>query len=134
MTREEKIEAFTMRIDGHTYQEIADKLGVTRQCIHQMLGADRRSKVALNDKGFIYPNLMKWMIENGVPIYDLYKKMGYTSSDSSKVYKRLRGDIRFTICDIRKILEITGMSFEECFSLKEGAVEIDDIKAMREKI
>lgn len=74
MTREEKIEAFTMRLDGETYQEIADKFGVTRQYIHQMLGGDRRSKVALNDRGFIYPNLMKWMIENGVPIYELYKK------------------------------------------------------------
>ncbi len=41
MTREEKIEAFTMRLDGETYQEIADKFGVTRQYIHQILGGDR---------------------------------------------------------------------------------------------
>lgn len=126
MTREEKIEAFAMRLDGETYQEIADKFGVTRQYIHQMLGGDRRSKVALNDRGFIYPNLMKWMIENGVPIYELYKKMGYKSSDCSKIYQRLRGESRFTISDIRKILEITKLSFEECFEIREGATEVSD--------
>lgn len=33
MTREQKIEAFAMRIDGYTLEEIAQKFGVTREWI-----------------------------------------------------------------------------------------------------
>lgn len=37
MNREDKIEVFKMRLDGFTYQEIAEKFGVSKQYINQML-------------------------------------------------------------------------------------------------
>ena len=39
MTREEKIDAFTMRLDGYTLQEIGDKYGLTKERIRQMFAA-----------------------------------------------------------------------------------------------
>lgn len=42
----------------------------------------------------------------------------------TKIYRPLRGESRFTISDIRKILEITKLSFEECFKVREGATEV----------
>lgn len=39
MTKEQKLQAYAMRLDGCTYQEIANKFGVTRQCIQQNIGA-----------------------------------------------------------------------------------------------
>ena len=36
MTKEEKIDAFTMRLDGYTLQEIGDKYGLTRERIRKM--------------------------------------------------------------------------------------------------
>lgn len=37
MTREEKIKAFEMRMDGATLQQIGNEFGVTRECIRQVL-------------------------------------------------------------------------------------------------
>lgn len=37
LTREQKIEAFTMRIDGYTYDEIGAKLGMSKQNVHKWM-------------------------------------------------------------------------------------------------
>ena len=37
MTRQQKIEAFTMRIDGYSFNQIAEKFGVSRQAVQQIL-------------------------------------------------------------------------------------------------
>ena len=54
MTREQKIEAFTMRVDGLSYEEIANKYGVSKQYIYQELCENTKKG---NIKGVIYPNL-----------------------------------------------------------------------------
>lgn len=35
MTKEQKVEAYSMYLDGCTYQEIGDKFGISRQRVHQ---------------------------------------------------------------------------------------------------
>lgn len=37
MTKEQKVEAYSMYLDGCTYQEIGDKFGISRQRVHQLL-------------------------------------------------------------------------------------------------
>ena len=39
LTREEKIDMFSMRLDGYTLQEIGDKYGVTREAVRRMFAA-----------------------------------------------------------------------------------------------
>lgn len=51
MTREQKIEAFTMRIDGYSFNQIAEKFGVSRQAIQQIL---RYSISTTKKKNFTY--------------------------------------------------------------------------------
>lgn len=36
MTREEKIDAFAMRLDGFTYEEIGQKYGMSRERVRQI--------------------------------------------------------------------------------------------------
>ena len=37
MTKEQKVEAYSMYLDGCTYQEIGDKFGISRQLVHQLI-------------------------------------------------------------------------------------------------
>ena len=60
MTKEEKIDAFTMRLDGYTLQEIGDKYGLTKERIRQIL--EKSCKNERNTmKNYVYPNLADWM-------------------------------------------------------------------------
>ena len=68
MNREDKIEVFKMRLDGFTYQEIAEKFGVSKQYINQMLQnviSERRNK-AVNK--IVYPNIANWLKDNDCSI------------------------------------------------------------------
>lgn len=125
MTREQKLEAYGMRLDGCTYQEIADKFGVTKQCIQQSLfpSTDRRNK-RHNSEICIYAGLAQFIDENNVTQRKLGRviEMNYVEQNSTNIRKRITGETPFKINEIYKILEFTGMTFEECFALKEREV------------
>ena len=113
MTREDKIKAFVMRLDGSTFQEIADEFGVSRQCIQQTLSDETtgHKKVAK----CIYPGIEKWMRENYCTAYMLHKKMGLWGENTAPMYNRLNGTTEFTLNDIKVLLDVTGMTFDEAF-------------------
>lgn len=115
MTREEKIEAFTMRVDGATYQEISNKFGVTKQCIEQMLRPRDRKRPKIS-KQCIYSGLAQYIKDNNLTYSKLEKIMGVNSVTT--VSKKIKGKTLFTIVEIERILEKTGMTFEECFKKK----------------
>lgn len=120
MTREEKIEAFAMRLDGKTYEEIGKRFGLTKQRIEQILNVSGRD---MSLKGIIYPNLCRHIREHygSVPKFD--DALGYAGRNPNLMYRRLRGEGTIAISEVRKILELTGMTFEECFALSDGAAE-----------
>jgi len=60
MTREEKIEAFTMLQDGYTYDQIGKRFGISKQRAHQILHAGPRAR----KWKWVYPNLKKWITAN----------------------------------------------------------------------
>lgn len=119
MTREEKIEAFAMRLDGKTYEEIGKRFGLTKQRIEQILNVSGRD---MSLRGIIYPNLLRHIREHygSVPKFDDALCAG---RNPSLMYRRLRGEGIITISEVREILELTGMTFEECFALADGAAE-----------
>lgn len=124
MTKEQKLQAYAMRLDGCTYQEIANKFGVTRQCIQQNIGAvgvtrDNRHQVLRLSENCIYTGLAKFIKENEVSSVVLADVIGVCRIAA---YKRIVGERNFNISDIYKILNYTGMTFEECFELKESEV------------
>ena len=112
MTREEKIDAFTMRLDGYTLQEIGDKYGVTRERIRQMF-AQVTTESGISRKNYIYPNIADWMIENDVAQWLFCKELGCGQATISGY---LTGRISPSFEFINKVLEITKMPYEVAFS------------------
>ena len=44
MTKEQKVEAYSMYLDECTYQEIGEKFGISRQRVHQLLSEPLTNK------------------------------------------------------------------------------------------
>ena len=112
MTREEKIDAFTMRIDGYTLEEIGEKYGVTRERIRQMF-EQVVTESGISRKNYIYPNIADWMIENGITQAKLCKKLGCSQNTVSHY---LTGKNSPTFAFINLMLELTKMPYEVAFS------------------
>ena len=130
MNREDKIEVFKMRLDGFTYQEIAEKYGVSRQYINQMLQnviSEKRNK-ALNK--IVYPNIANWLKDNECSISEFVIRVGIKRSTLD--YK-LRGRNKFNSDEIKRILDVTGMKFEECLKMKESEDYIWEQRLWRRK-
>lgn len=118
MNVEKRAIAFEMREQGKTLQEIADTLGVTKQRVAQYFAGTKYAAGRHYRKvRSIYPNLANWMYENNFCIATLLVNMGYqyTADNALRLKRRVNGDAEFRMRDIKKILELTGMTFEECF-------------------
>lgn len=122
--RKEKIlDLVQMRIDGYTFQEIADKYGVSRQYIHQELSAivgNAKPRQKGIDEKIIYPNLAKWIFENRIPKYKLSEIVGMKSKSTEGIRQKLYGKRNFSITEIKKLLEVTGETFEYLFAERKG--------------
>ena len=121
MTNEQKIEFFSRKLNGETYDSIASSYGVSRQRIEQILKKSICAKPTANAfKKCVYKGLSEYMRRNNMSTSELTKMMGYTPANSVTISKKLKGLTAFDINQIRKILGLTGMTFEECFALKES--------------
>ena len=110
-----------MRMDGATYQEIANHFGVTRQAVHLNLknhGRLRRRYEAIFDD-CPYKNLRRWLLENSkiriASICDaVFGSCG--EKERAKTRRLLAGDnVKLTIEDIKRLEKFTGMGFDELF-------------------
>ena len=113
MTREEKMEMFAMRLDGRTLQEIGDKYGLTRERVRQILPnyeVKRKGNKTLRTTGYV--NISKHLTEKGITLKNFAEILGVEYS-TLRMY--LNGKREFSISQIRKIIEVTGMSFEDAF-------------------
>lgn len=111
MKREDIVKAFEMRMEGKALQEIGDHFGVSREYIRQVLQFNVNGhKRGIADS--IYPNITKWALENNMSAYQLNNEIGLCRHVHA-FYAKLRGKTRFSVDDIRKIMDYTGMSFEE---------------------
>ena len=112
MTKEEKIDAFTMRLDGYTLQEIGDKYGVTKERIRQMFAAVT-TESGISRKNYIFPNIADWMVENNINQITLCKKLGCTQTAISNY---LTGKRYPSYAFVELMLELTKMPYEVAFS------------------
>lgn len=132
MTREEKIEAFAMRLDGKTYEAIGERFGVSKQYIERILNTSTM-KGASPLKKIIYPNLGQYIKTHYNGVLNFCRALGYESKNVTPMYKKLRGKSAMTISEVRNILNLTGMTFGECFALADGATEFVDARKKIEK-
>lgn len=118
MTKEEKIVACEMRLDGASLREIAAKFGVSHEYIRKItppIWINYRSRSTCEK--CIYPNISSWLYENRYSYNRFSKLICYTCTS---VYKALIGKIDPSKCLIDKILDATGMTYEVAFEQKNG--------------
>lgn len=115
LSNKDKAEAYYMRLEGHTLQEIADKYGVTKQALSQFLphGLNKYENYA---KGCIYPAIARWMIKNKMSYLSLSKSTGVNNVTLRVALSGKSSPTKFTIDGI---LKVTGLTYEEAFSTEE---------------
>lgn len=106
------------REKGLTYQQIADKYGVSRQVVGQACGRYQPSRFRFWSKtSCVYPNVRKWLNENKVSCAELIRRLGMHcySTNYSRVESWLSGKCYPQKANIDKLLSITGLSYEKFF-------------------
>lgn len=111
MTREEKIDMFCMRMDGYTLQEIGDKYGITREYVRQVLDVGKRKD---NFSKIVYPGLKRYMVERKLSVRKLSILI---DTQCMTVANLLYGKSNPAMSTVNKILKLTGLTYEEAFSL-----------------
>lgn len=122
LSTSDKIEAFSMRLNGSSLQEIADKFGVSRQCIFQIVPTGTSYRLSNNYESCIYPNIRRFLIENR---YSYHRFADLCAVSLTCMHNALIGRVSPHKSTIDKILEVTGMTYEEAFLLcdsKDGEV------------
>lgn len=122
-SKDRLMDMLQMRLDGSTIQQIADKYGVTKQCVQQQLSiiaGNAKPRPRGIDERVIYPNLAKWIVDNRIAKYKLSEMIGMKIKCTDSIRKKLYGERDFTITEIKKIIEITGYTFEYIFAEKEN--------------
>lgn len=115
MTIDQKVEAFRMRLEGYTLEEIGQRFGFGREYIRQnLMLKDARAKKKRCFDGYIYPNLARWLSKERNSYTSFAKSIGVSPS---KVFNALTGRVDMSKSTIDKILGTTGMSYEEAFYL-----------------
>ena len=123
LTIDQKVEMYRMRLEGKSYQAIADRFGVSRQYAYRLIGQQCKSEPYRN-VNVPYTGLKKWMNESNYSVAKLARESGCTANHSYvTIISYLQGSPRMDIDSIRKILRFTGMTFEEAF----GEAEQEDV-------
>lgn len=114
-TKQEKL---ALREQGMTYQQIADRLGISYQAVAQALATHNTKHFHyISESCCIYPNLRKWLNENQVSKSELARRCGYAGSpgNTNRVFSYLQGKIDPPKRVIDKILAATGLTYEQAF-------------------
>lgn len=109
----------SMRDEGLTYREIAARCGVTYQAVAQVCAQSRASQFRkIRPENCIYPALREWMNENYVSRAELYRRMHGVPCIGRAPYvlrDRLTGVSMWRMDEINRLLDITGMTYEQLF-------------------
>ena len=92
---------------GMTYQKIGEIYGISRQAVQKIINNGDGIRLGALMK-IPYVGLRLWMLENRVTISELRKRLG------TRVVINGRSNPQMET--INKILEVTGLSYEECFN------------------
>lgn len=107
-----------LREKGLTYTEIAKELGISRQAVAQVLGKEQKAHFRpwTSDR-CIYVGVRNWLNENRITMAELIRELGLVRNPA--LYDRYRryldGRTELRKHTIDKLLEITGLTYEEAF-------------------
>lgn len=119
MTREQKIEAFSLRLDGWTYRRLAERYGTTPAKIETAL---RQPKKCAASKSCAYPRIAREMRENGWGYADVARMAGITPW---RMYNALTGVTLLTPEIVDAVKRVFGLDYLEAFDMD---AEVDDVE------
>lgn len=112
MTKEQKIEAYAMRLDGAPIRKIAEKYGVSFQYIQQLFPGTRKDTTKKYGS-YIYPNIVRFLVENNMPVHELAELCDISYGRLQRFLSGKHGGSKWII---DKILPATGTTYEEAFA------------------
>lgn len=118
MTREQKIEAFIMRMDGKSYRDIGHRFGLSAQgawvALRDALGVRETDANARTLEKVVkrYPGIGSYMRQNNMKLSGLAALCGIAPSYVRSMLIDGHEPSKYTI---DKILKGTGMTYEEAF-------------------
>ena len=121
MTKEEKLEAFAMLLDGHTLQTVGERFGISKQGVQQMLTVTNM-RIDMAAQSCIYPNISRWMAQNGYGYMSIAKMCDIAPQTIQRTLSK-GADCKKSFID--KILKVTGMTYEEAFDQTKDLEESD---------
>lgn len=114
MTRDEKLKAFEMRMDGATYKQISEKLFYDEEAIRQMFFSVLASK--RKPPKIVFPAVRDFVVKNYEgSIRSFAYAAGYSES---AIRKCLSYQMNVSEKIKKRICEVTGMSESEAFKLE----------------
>ena len=111
MTTEERVDMYSMRINGATLQEITDKYSISKERVRQIVGSAAGSK---NVDSVVFAGLRKWMIQNGCSVMSFARN--FPDITYQHIYGCLTGKYSLSYKLIIRVLEFTGLTFEQAFA------------------
>ena len=121
LTKEEKLEAFAMLLDGHTLQTVGERFGISKQGVQQMLTVTN-IRIDMAAQSCVYPNISRWMAQNGYGYMSIAKMCDISPQTVQRTLSK-GSDCKKSFID--KILKVTGMTYEEAFDQTKSLEEID---------
>lgn len=109
------------REKGMTYQQIADKYGISRQAVAECCGKHSPGHFkGFSKESCIYPNLRRWLNENKVNRAEFLRRLGlvYGTNSSDRLTRYFRGIGYPPKQTIDKMLEVTGLTYEELWEVE----------------
>ena len=118
MTIDQKVEAYRMRLEGSTLQSIADTFGVSKERIRQILPGEGKN---WSDDAVLsrcaYPGIAQWLFENRLNYSEFGGLIGFSQATISRW---MNGVNKLNKPAIDKILEVTGLTYEQAFGEPEA--------------
>ena len=112
ISKQQKIDMYTMRLNGYSFADIAVKYHTTRQNVHRILHDSIKGDRYYNRVR--YPAIRQWIIDNGASIqklHELMRERGYVN-DYASLCKKLRAGI-LSDDDLSIISKATDMSLDD---------------------
>lgn len=110
-----------LREEGVSATEVAQRLGISRSRVYQVFpGKKRKGFRTIRPEQNIYPMWRNWMNENSVSVMMLVQLMGLDLSSTTykSLYGWMTGRCYPTKKNIDRLLETTGLTYEQLFSLE----------------